>query len=163
MADEPFEEPKRPRNPFEEKKGAQARRALIIGGGEIPEGIGEILGGLFHGETNDGPLDLEEPSQNLVAQLRSLSALLAAPRNFEEGDIVRFKPGLNNTRFYGLMIVQKKLDQPIENKHEPASPYACSIEDTIIAIRVKKGHFFEYVVDGRRLEKVSEEEIALLT
>lgn len=101
-------------------------------------------------------------SQEVTAHITALvnaRTLLVEPRNYKEGDLVKFKPGLQNKatlkEYPGIVI--RFLDEPIFDKDDTAgSPYFREPLDVIVA-SMEQGHegtmsLVEFYLDSRRLE-----------
>jgi len=84
-------------------------------------------------------------------------SLTTAEPQFSPGQIVEWKPGLQNKKAYGPFVVIEVLDPPrINDEPHAGSPYFKEPLDVILGHLDDDGDFMCYHYDSRRLQPVTE-------
>jgi len=91
--------------------------------------------------------------------LKALNARLQERYHLEVGQIVTWKPRLQNKRSDGPFVVNEVLPEPIldVNKESSGSPYFREPLDILVGMQDADDDFVIYHLDSRRLEPVEEE------
>jgi hypothetical protein len=92
-------------------------------------------------------------------ELLALNALMAVSHTFEPGDLVEWKPGLQNKRSAGPFVVHQVLDEPvIDSTDDTGSCYFREPLDFLLGIRDREGDFVIHHYDSRRFQPVALDE-----
>jgi len=84
-------------------------------------------------------------------------SLTATDHQFTPGQIVEWKPGLQNKLSNGPFIVVEILDPPRKNSEDnTGSPYFCEPLDVILGSVANDGDFHCFHYDSRRMQPVIE-------
>ena len=83
-------------------------------------------------------------------------SLTAAEPQLTPGQIVEWKPGLQNKRSTGPFVVVEVLDPPRKNSEDSTgSPYFCEPLDVILGSVADDGDFLCFHYDSRRMQLVT--------
>ena len=88
-------------------------------------------------------------------QLKKAFDIFTEENTFSPGDIVDWKPGMENRRGEGPYIVVEVLDVPVVPEHKSGTPLFNEPLDLAVGIiDVNDGEFMVYHVDSRRMQHV---------
>lgn len=135
-------------------------KGIMMGEG-VPEEIREALGHML--TMHSKSITEGAPVADYDRALVSMSSMMDHPMDYGVGDIVRFKVGLNHTRITNNMIVRevKPRDQAVRGTDETSYNGYCDLQNVVVGVIVVDGKYYEFMVDGRRIEKVPAEELSL--
>lgn len=111
-------------------------------------GIEQLLVAMADGGEGKSPFQQQNPEA-----LKEAFRIFSEENTFKPGDLVEWKPGMQNRRTVGPFIVVKVLDEPVFGEHESAGTHifrepldiVCGICDS------NDGEFMCFHMDSRRL------------
>jgi len=134
-----------------EKENQIAKKLSSLSGVESKE----LLKSLIHDAL------IEEPKNTLtvkekIARLKECKELLEVEYNFKKGDIVKWKPNLQNRglpEYDEPVIVLDLLDSPLYDEEEgPSSTYFKEPLDIVLGYIAEDGELISFYFDKRRFQ-----------